>query len=105
MGWESCLTMFDMVMREGNGHFYAEPVPHPSLLPTPVRGNRTPPHGTNEGGGQGGHLVFFAMGYLYSSGQEITCVFEPSGRPEDDQGTARHRTASNGWHRGSPSLI
>jgi hypothetical protein len=64
-GWESRLTMFYMVMRDGNGHFYTEPVRRPGLLPTPVRGNTTtPPQGTTERRGQGGHMVFIAMGYV-----------------------------------------
>jgi len=89
--------MFYMVMRDSKGHFYREPVWHPGLLPTAVRRNpTTPPQGTTEGRGQGGRVGFFKMGYMNSSGQEITCVYEPSSRPQEYQGTNRHRTASGG---------
>jgi hypothetical protein len=46
----------------------------------------------------------FAMRYVNSSGQEIMCAFEPSSIPQG-QGTTTHRTASDGWHGGSHSLI
>jgi len=96
-GWESRLTMFYMVMQDSNGHFYREPVWHPGLLPTPVgRNPMTPPQGITEGRGQGGRMVFFAMGYVNSSGQEITCVYKPFSRPQEYQGTNRHRTALDG---------
>jgi hypothetical protein len=93
-----------MVMPDGNGHFYIEPVRRPGLLPTPVRGNpSTPPKDTTEGRGQGLRGVY--CNGVRERGQEITRIYEPSSRPQEDQGTTRHGTASDGWHGGSPSLI
>lgn len=66
-------------MRDSNGHFYIEPVWRPSLLPTPVWRNPTaPPQDTTDGRGQGGRVVFFAMGYVNSSGHEIMCTNHPA---------------------------
>ena len=105
-GWESCLTMFYVVMRDNNGHFYTEPVWRPGLLPTPVRGNPTPHHlrAQLKAGDKVATWCLFAMRYVNSRRQEIMCVFEPSSRPQG-QGTTTHRTASDGWHGGSHSLI
>jgi hypothetical protein len=35
-GWESHLMAICVILRDGKGHFYMEPVRPPGLLPTPV---------------------------------------------------------------------
>lgn len=78
-GWESRLTMFYTVVRDGNAHFYMEPVQRPGLLPTPVRRNpTTPPQGTTEGRGQGGHVMFIAMGYVNVGKKLCVCMNHPA---------------------------
>jgi len=90
-GWESHLTMFYMVMRDGNGHLYIEPVQRPGLLPTPVP---PPPQGTTEGRGQGGHMVFIAMGYVNVGKKLCVCTNHPADpKIKEQPDTELHRTA------------
>jgi len=49
--------------------------------------------------------VRMLMELMNSRGQEVMCVYEPPSRPQDDRGTARHSTVSDGPHGGSSSLI